>query len=84
MADLLIQVDCGETTCASSTGAFCRYFSMRLDGAKPYCRLFRRSLKEDRPDGWVQRCLDCIQAENESRLKTPRTNPVQSPEENAK
>lgn len=66
MRSLLIQIDSGETTCAADTGKFCEHFRMRLDGSRPYCRLFDRHLKEDKPDGWLQRCPECIQAEEET------------------
>jgi hypothetical protein len=59
---LEIEVECGETTCASEPGKFCRYARWKLDGSNPNCAMFGRNLYVGR-DGWVQRCDECLSAE---------------------
>ena len=59
-----IQIECGETTCASEPGKFCKFFGTMRFGTIPLCRLFPSdnesftTLKDE--DGWIQRCPDCM------------------------
>lgn len=62
-------IDCGDTTCASKPGKFCRFYGSRNFGQVPVCTLFpaERGWFTDLPekDGWVQRCPACLEAEKE-------------------
>lgn len=64
---LQIEIDCGETTCASEPGKFCRWRGSRGFGTVPICALF--ATKNDTytdledMDGWVRRCQQCLDAE---------------------
>ena len=64
MATALIQINCGETTCASEPGKFCNFFGTMRFGTSPLCRLFPSENDAYTPltekDGWVQRCEQCI------------------------
>ena len=70
---LEIEIDCGDTTCASAPGKFCRFAGARRWGTVPVCLLFpdqnpsRQNVSGhtglDDKDGWVQRCQGCLDAE---------------------
>ena len=55
-----IQFECGETTCASEPGKFCRFLRTELCGTKWMCNAFEEPLREDLEDGWLQRCSQCL------------------------
>ena len=63
--NLTIEIECGENTCASKPGQFCKYMGSVKFGQVPVCCLFP-SEKEtswtllEEKDGWVQRCKPCI------------------------
>lgn len=64
MTIIKIKIECGETTCASKPGEFCKFLGASHFGTRPQCRLFPSDgastpLKEK--DGWVQRCPACLQ-----------------------
>lgn len=64
MTTISIEIECGETTCASKPGEFCKFFGTMRFGTIPLCRLFPSegdSMTELKMvDGWVRRCDDCI------------------------
>ena len=54
-----ITFECGETTCASEPGKFCRFLRLARIGTLPMCNLYEVELAED--DGyWLQRCPQCL------------------------
>ena len=66
---LNIVIDCGEKTCASAPGVFCgRLLTTRM-GTKWVCGAFldeqcnNIELHEDHEYGWLQRCDQCLEAE---------------------
>lgn len=66
MQTLSIQIDCGETTCASEPGKFCKFLGSIKLGQVPVCLLFPSSsdsytVLED--NGFVQRCQTCLSAQ---------------------
>lgn len=70
MRRLVIEIDCGEDTCASAPRKFCAFLGSRKFGQHPVCRLFPgggqsfTDLTES--GGWVQRCAACKRAEGET------------------
>lgn len=58
---LMIEIDAGETTCASEPGKFCPWFRTRVFGQIPVCGLFGMDLETSEPDGrgWTIRARDC-------------------------
>ena len=64
---LNIEINCGDKTCASSPGNFCRFYGTMRMGTTPICLLFSTDdsnvvpLKED--GGWLMRCEQCLNAE---------------------
>jgi hypothetical protein len=68
--EIRLEIECGETTCASRPGEFCEWFGTRKLGQIPICTLFptpgsskhplTRDLEEK--DGWTQRCPECLKA----------------------
>ena len=62
---LELTIDCGDTTCASEPGKFCRFFGTRRMGTEFVCRLFPTTEDSFTPledkDGWVQRCEACLE-----------------------
>lgn len=61
--DVPHRVVCGETTCATSPGNFCRYLGVRNFGTVPVCTLFGGISLFENEDGWVARCRECLDAE---------------------
>lgn len=71
---LRIQIECGEESCASEPGKFCRFLSTERYGTVYHCTIFSKtydrgvyalgkssphtSMKEK--DGWLQRHPECI------------------------
>jgi hypothetical protein len=62
------EIDCGETTCASKPGEFCKYFRTKKFGQKPFCLRYDDMQKDE--GGWVQRLPACIA---DYTLTTPDT-----------
>lgn len=56
---LELKINCGEKTCASKPGEFCRFFLHSF--GTPSCFLFG-TLWDDE-DGWVRRHEDCLAIE---------------------
>ncbi len=67
---LRVEIECGETTCASEPGKFCEFFGSRNFGSVPVCALFPAGDSTwtdlEEKDGWTQRCSQCIAAEEKS------------------
>lgn len=63
MKTIKLNLDCGESTCASEPGKFCQFFGSMRFGTIAVCRLFpsddgaQTELFEK--DGWIQRCEAC-------------------------
>jgi hypothetical protein len=64
---LTLEINCGKNTCASKPGEFCHFCSANGTGSKIFCDLFKKSLYDETGDvrGWIQRCKECKEAENE-------------------
>ena len=62
---LTLEINCGEKTCASEYGKFCKYLMTRMDGTRPSCYLFEQRLFNTKEDstGWTLRCKECKDAE---------------------
>ena len=54
---LRIPVECGEKTCASTPGKFCKYMTYSIVDNGATCQLFGL-LSID--NGWVMRAADCV------------------------
>ena len=59
-----IEFECGEKTCASEPGEFCRFLGAKKMGLRPVCLLFRDRRGEEQrlfeEGGWLQRCPECL------------------------
>lgn len=70
---LIEEIDCGEFTCASEPGKFCKFLGSSNFGTQSRCMYFRDKdwtnlHLDDTGDGWVQRagvCLDLFRAEED-------------------
>ena len=66
-----VKIECGEKTCASSPGVFCKYFGYKGLGTRLHCLFFNTRLYTEH--GWVQRAASCLEIEKqiakESALK---------------
>jgi hypothetical protein len=60
MSKYVIELGCGETTCARAPGKFCRFCVARMDGSAPRCTFFDVYLYEEK-DGWLKRCGSCLE-----------------------
>jgi hypothetical protein len=56
--ELILDIDCGEKTCASSKGNFCQFFKSNLRN-QCVCHIFGVVYPDE--SGWVQRHPDCLQ-----------------------
>ena len=69
MKSILFDINCGEKTCASEPGKFCKWVRTRKFGAIYFCHLWhaedihgkQQSLEEK--DGWLMRRPECLNAE---------------------
>lgn len=55
---LELKINCGEKTCASKPGEFCRFFMGLHSFGTPSCFLFGKLWDEE--NGWVRRHEDCL------------------------
>lgn len=53
---LKFDIECGDITCASEPGKFCRFFQCDVFG-KSSCFIFGQLSEKD---GWVQKHQDCL------------------------
>lgn len=64
---LALAIECGETTCATEPGKFCRFFGAIRFGQEPVCMLFPSDegayTPLDDSTGWSLRCKACREAE---------------------
>lgn len=68
---LNIKINCGERTCASAKGKFCKFMGSIKFGQIPLCMLFPSQLEPytkittTPPDGlgWALRCEECLKSE---------------------
>lgn len=74
---LNILIECGEKTCASSPGKFCKYLWVRRFGTESVCSLFPSEPDTctvlDAEDGWTQRCQACLEHDTLSLVETRET-----------
>jgi hypothetical protein len=62
---IVINIECGENTCASEPGKFCKYTGAKAFGTIPFCLLFQENLEAttgtngEHGMGWLQRCNSC-------------------------
>lgn len=54
-----LELEMGETTCASEPGKFCQMLRSRNFGTEFFCGLFEEKLFEN-GDGWLERCPKCV------------------------
>jgi hypothetical protein len=70
---LEIKINCGDKTCASKPGKFCRFAGAKGFGTRPVCLLFRDNdsnevhLTEEIAGGWLARCSQCLRAERKEK-----------------
>lgn len=67
------EINCGENTCASESGDFCKFLGSNRFGTVFVCMLFpnpkpgRKDSGSETPlkdlGGWIQRCPACLDAE---------------------
>lgn len=62
-----IEIECGERTCASEPGVWCKMIGTKIYGSRWVCTLFQdkdgRTFTElEDKDGWIQRCPACLEA----------------------
>jgi hypothetical protein len=63
---IILEIECGETTCASEPGRFCRFLGRQKFGSISVCMLFPdpdgqgsdTTLRDQ--DGWIRRCPACM------------------------
>ncbi len=60
-AKLILNIVCGETTCASEPGKFCKFVRTQRFGTENVCHIFSeaKSTLEEK-DGWIQRHKECL------------------------
>jgi len=73
-ARLTFEIECGERTCASKPGKFCRFLRTKKLGQIPVCDIFRERNGEekrllDSEEGWVLRCEECLAVAQEVKRK---------------
>jgi len=61
-----IEIECGEKTCASEPGKFCRGVLVTHFGSRYCCDFYRGSDGYEEPlrdgeDGWLMRCKQCLE-----------------------
>lgn len=61
--NLTIEVDCGDSTCASYPGRFCPWLGKRKFNQVQVCMLFNRDVYVAL--GWTRRCHACMESEQE-------------------
>ena len=73
-----IPIKCGETTCASAPGKFCRFLGGAKFGQVPVCRLFPSEAGSytelDDSSGWALRCQACL----DNTLDAKKAHPVEA------
>lgn len=57
---ITIEIECGEKTCSSELGKFCKLLKTTHYGTVLWCSLFDVGL-DDEMDGKLQRCPQCIE-----------------------
>jgi hypothetical protein len=66
---LVIGIECGEKTCASKVGEFCKFLCTTRMGTIHYCGIWFDQDRKGMPlpleakDGWLQRRDECLAAE---------------------
>jgi len=72
---LVITIDCGEETCASEPGKFCKFLGTTHFGTQHVCCLFPQANGSNTPlkesvlnKGWIGRCHDCHECQTAAML----------------
>jgi hypothetical protein len=73
MPKLILNIECGEKTCAKRPGEFCKYLGTRKFGSISVCMLFPTKFPQrkqnaattelESENGWTMRCQECLDAE---------------------
>jgi hypothetical protein len=74
---LVLDIDCGTDTCASSPGNFCKYVQTQRFGTRYFCKIFSEQgargkfvslyvIEEGEHKGWLARHPECV-AHNQSK-----------------
>lgn len=62
---LVDEIECGKTTCASEPKKFCKYIASQHFGQISVCTRFLTDYQftrlYDNGNGWVQRCPECLE-----------------------
>ena len=66
--EIILKTKCGENTCASEPGKFCRFFATKSFGTTMWCSWFNVRLLDK--DGWVQRAPECKEMFKEETQNT--------------
>jgi hypothetical protein len=61
-----LPIVCGDTTCASEPGVFCRNVWKNHLGTRWLCDSFGGAELHEGDDGWLQRLPECLAAEVKS------------------
>jgi hypothetical protein len=64
---IVFEIECGDLTCASEPGEFCKFLGVSHFGTKFCCCLFSEDssytdLREK--NGWIMRCKECMNYES--------------------
>ncbi len=59
---VLIAIDCGEKTCASEPGKFCRFVRAGSFGTEWHCAAYEKRLDttDGKETGWLARLPECL------------------------
>lgn len=57
---IIVVADCGDETCASVPGTFCRFFGTKSMGQRGHCLLYGEPLYIG-ANGWTRRCQRCLE-----------------------
>lgn len=67
---IIFDIECGETTCASEPGEFCRFLQYNPFGDDGSCYFFGKVFDKD---GWIQRHPECLKMTGESSQCQPHS-----------
>jgi len=65
MKEIILKLNCGETSCSPRAGEWCQFLRQRADGFDPNCHLFGKPVYDDDRDirGFLQRLPECLAVE---------------------
>lgn len=67
--NITLEIECGETTCASEPGKFCYLFAADLQG-DGVCYLYGKVFQNE--DGWIDRHPRCLETAVKQKATTTR------------